>query len=160
MTRSTFLATLCAVLCATSVASADLAPAPPPPLTVQGARSSITTSGSPGQATYTLTNESALPMEVFLDRVILEQGRMRVPLRVVGASDESGRELGQRFTVPANDSVRVTVRFEAPRGRASRWALTLRVMAAGRRIEGTAHVSRGHRDPARRKLTRGRAARG
>lgn len=149
MHRRTFLAALVCALGSASVASADVAPSPPSPVTVEGARTMITTSGGPDHATYTIHNGSDRPMEVFLDRVLHRDRGMNVPLRVERARAD-GRDLGRRFTVPAGAEMQVVVFFETANRRGSSWDLTLRVMVDGRRIEGTAHVTRAIRDPARK----------
>lgn len=149
MNRRTFLAALLCTLGSASTAAADLAPAPPPPITVEGVRTSITVAGGPGHATYQIHNGTDHEVEVFLERVLHRDRGMNVPLRVTGARSE-GRDVGRRFTIRAGATMRVVVSFEAANARGSSWDLSLRVMADGYRIHGTATVTRANRDPARK----------
>ncbi len=144
------LAALAAPLLLAGSAAADLAPSPPPLLSIQGQRSTVTSDGPPTHARYVLVNESPLPMEVFLDRVIQIDGRYRLPLTITQVQRGDGAALGRRFTVPANGRIEAVVFFDRCSGSGPTWELTLRAMTEGRRIEGTATVSRAHRDPARK----------
>ncbi len=123
---------------------------PPPALRIVGVDRTISTEGPPSQATYTLENTTDEALSVWIHRVVLLDGRTRIPMtpsRVTVGSQAVGRTLN----VPANGSITVTVRFAITTAisRLQSWRFELRITNDGGNVPGVATIRRMHRHPAR-----------
>lgn len=125
MNRRPFLATLClaglclAALSVPTIASADIAP-PPVSLHIEGQRATLT-AAAPDRAEFVLENVSDRAIEAYVFRVIVLDGRTRVPIQV-DRVEVDGRASGRTVRIPAHGRIRLSARFALPtnmRGRAS-----------------------------------------
>ena len=124
------------VLLAPSLARADLAPSPPPPLTIEGAPLVHTARvGGPTEATFVLRNTGTAPLRVRVESLVALTGSMRLPLRISGASP------GREVTVAPGQRVDLRVSFEpidGPAAREHEWTIELRADVTG----GSGHFAR------------------
>lgn len=129
-----------------SLAAADVAPSPPPPLTIEGASIMQTArDGQPTEATFVLHNTGTTPLRVRVESLVALLPSMRLPLRVTGASP------AREVTVAPGARVDLRVTFaaiEGPAAREAAWTLELRAEVTGgdghfaRYATGTATVRR------------------
>lgn len=137
--RTTFL--VFALLVGTPSALADIVIAPPA-LQIVGVDRSIA-EGAPTQATYRLENTTDEELSVWIHRVVLLDGRMRVPITPSQVTVD-GRTVGRTLNVPANGSLTVTVTFAATPAmeRLRTWRLELNVTNDGGNLPGVATIRR------------------
>jgi uncharacterized protein (DUF58 family) len=127
------------VLLLPSLAAADLAPSPPPPLTIEGAPLVHTARvGGPMEATFVLHNTGTTPLRVRVESLVALMPRMRLPLRVTDASP------AREVTVAPGARVSLRVSFAAIDGPAAReheWTLELRAEVTGGSVHFARYVS-------------------
>ena len=129
-----------------SLALADVAPSPPPPLAVEGVSRVFTgRTGGPSEAEVVLHNTGSAPLEARIERVVVLTPGMRLPLRITGASP------ARTITVAPGQRVPVRVSFapvEGPAARTHEWTFEVGIAVDvpggmfGRYVTGTTTVRR------------------
>lgn len=134
--RPTFLAAALLALLVPSLAAADTAPSPPPPLAIEAAPVIHTDRHvGPGEARFVLRNTGTTPLQVRVESLVAALPRMRLPLRVTGASP------AREVTIAPGQRVELLVSFAPIDGVAAReheWTIELRAAVTG----GDGHFGR------------------
>lgn len=143
MHRRTLLAAALLLL-TPSLALADVAPSPPPPLAIEAVpRVTTGRTGGPSEAVYALRNTGSAPLEVRVERAVALVD-MRLPLHITGVTPS------RTLTLAPGERVEVRITFDpiaGPASRAHEWTIELTVAVQGgggfaRYASGTTTVRR------------------